>query len=210
MTARVPAILLAAVVVGVFAGSGLAGLAEVLPNDPCSDFTGLPEGSSSAGTLESWPLGLHCEYYVGSRLARSTSFGPSTGELYAWIGVATLLSAFALLRHDSAFARGAATMALLLALFGAIWMSAGGQIALSSSVVFGAPFACVLDHRLRPAAARSRGVSLYAAIALAALAFSAILGVLISPLGAIAIAVLAGGFVSARLTQPSPRDPVTA
>ena len=205
MTARVPVILLAAVAVGVFAGSGLAGLAAVLPNDACSDSTGLPEGVSSGGSFELWPLGRDCEYYVGSRLARATSFGPSAVALYAWIGAATVLGAVALLRRDSAFARGAATMACLLAIFGAIWMYAGAQVALSSSVVLGAPLAFVFDHRLRPAATRSLGASLYVACALAVVAFCAVFGVLISPLGAIAIAVLAGGFVSARLASP-PRE----
>ena len=82
--------------------------------------------------------------------------------------------------------------------------------ALSVSVVFGAPFAFLLDHRLRPPAARSRGASLIVAIALAALAFCAIFGVLISPLGAIAIAVPAGGFASTRLASRPREDAITA
>ena len=209
MSARVPVSLLVAAVVGVLAGSGLAGLAEVVPNDPCSDYGSLPEGTSSSSSFEFWPLRLHCEYYVGSRLARSATFGPTTAELYAWIGAATLLAVIALLRRDSAFVRGAATMACLLASFGAIWMYAGGQIALSSSVVLGAPFAFVLDHRLRPADARSRGASLYVAVALAALAFCAVFGVLISPLASIAIAVLAGGFASKRFARPPGDEPIT-
>ncbi len=159
MTTRAVTLLLLAGGVGVLGGSGLAVLAEARPNDPCSDFGSLPEGSSSAGSFELWPPRLRCEYHVGSQLARSTSFGPQTAELYAWIGAATLLAAFALLRRESAFRRGAATMACLLAIFGAIWMSVDATAALSASVVFGAPFAFVLDHRLRPAAARSRGHS---------------------------------------------------
>lgn len=210
MTMRVLALVLVTVVVGVLAGSGLALLAEARPNDPCSNYGSLPEGSSSDGAFEPWPPRLRCEYFVGTRLARSTSFGPSTAELYAWIGAATLLAAFALLRRESAFARGAATMACLLGLSGAIWMYAGAQIALSSSVVLAAPFAFVLDHRLRPAAARSRGASLYVAVALATLAFCAIFGVIVSPPGSIAIAVLAGGFASARLARPPRPDAVTA
>lgn len=210
MSARVPVSLLVAAVVGGLAGSGLAGLAEVVPNDPCSDFGSLPEGSSSSSSFEFWPLRLQCEYHVGSRLARSATFGPSTAELYAWIGAATLLAATALLRRDSAFLRGAATMACLLAIFGAIWMYAGGQLALSASVVLGVPLALVIDHRLRPAAARSRGASLYVAVAMAALAFCAMFGVLISPLGAIAIAVLAGGFACTRLASRPREDAITA
>lgn len=209
MTMRAPTLLLVAIVGGVLAGSGLAGLADPLPNDPCLDYGSLPEGSSSSSSFEVWPLGLNCEYRVGDRLARSGSFGPTTAELYAWIGAATLLAAMAQLRRGSAFVRGAATMACLLALSGAIWMYAGAQIALSASVVLGAPVAFGLDHRLRPAAMRSVGASLYVAVALAALAFCAVFGVLISPLGSIAIAVLAGGFASMRIARPPRLDPIT-
>ena len=103
MTTRAVTLLLLAGGVGVLGGSGLAVLAEARPNDPCSDFGSLPEGSSSAGSFELWPPRLRCEYHVGSQLARSTSFGPQTAELHAWIGAATPLAAFALLRRESAF-----------------------------------------------------------------------------------------------------------
>lgn len=209
-TMRVPALLLVTIVIGVLAGSGLALLAEARPNDPCLDFGSLPEGSSSGGAFEPWPPRLHCDYYVGRRLARSTSFGPQTVELYAWIGAAALLAAFALLRRQSAFLRGAATMAGLLAIFGAVWFYADATAALTASVVFGAPVAFLLDHRLRPGAVRSRGASLYVAIALAGLAFCGVFGVIVWPLAAIAVAVTLGGLVGARLAQvPPARVPET-
>jgi len=206
MTTRAVVLLPVVLVVGVLAGSGLAGLADFRPNDACSDFEGLPEGSSSRSSFGFWPLGVRCEYYVGSRLVRSTSFGPSTAELYAWIGAATVLATIALLRRGSAFVRGAATMALLLAFSGGVWQYAGGQIALSASVVLGVPVAFALDHRLRPAGTRSVAASLYVAIPLAALAFCAIFGVIAFPVPAIVAAVLAGGLASARLARPQRRE----
>jgi hypothetical protein len=211
MSARVPVSLFVAAVVGVLAGSGLAGLAEAVPNDPCSDFGSLPEGtSSSVGALELWPPGLRCRYFVGSDLVRSEQFGPTTAEHYAWIAAAALLAGLALLRRDSAFLRGAATMACVLALLGAVWLSVGGQVAIISSVVPGPPFALALDHRLRPAEARSLGASLAVAIALAVVACWAVLLVLLSPLPAIGLGVLLGGLVSARVARRPPRRAAVA
>ena len=72
-----------AVAAGVIAGDGLAGLAHAPPNDLCSDYAGIPEGSDSTGTLDLWPLGLRCAYFVGSDEVRSEYFGATLAELWA-------------------------------------------------------------------------------------------------------------------------------
>ena len=174
------------------AGSGLAALAHAPPNDPCLDYGTLPESSSSSGAVELWPPGVRCEYVVGGRVARSEFFGPSTGELYAWILAATLLAAIALLRRGSAPARGAAVTATLLAIAGVGWQLGGIQLAWGVPFLVGVPLAFALDHVLRPARARSAGQSLRTAIALAAIVFCAIFLTLAEPVAAIAIGILAG------------------
>ena len=156
MTARA-ALLVVALAAGVLAGSGLGAFAHGPPNDACSQFESLPEGSSSSGSLELWPLGLRCEYRVAGRVARSEFFGPTAAELYAWIAAAALLAAIALLRRDVAPSRGAAIAAVLLAMSGASWQFAGFQLALFVPLVLGAPLAFGLDHLLRPGPAARRG-----------------------------------------------------
>ncbi len=93
MTPR-SALLVLALAAGVIAGSGLGAFAHGPPNDACSQFERLPEGSSSSGSLELSPLGLRCEYRVAGRVARAEFFGPAAAELYAWIVAATLLAGF--------------------------------------------------------------------------------------------------------------------
>jgi hypothetical protein len=56
-----------------------------------------------------------------------------------------------------------------LELSGAGWQSAGFNVALSISVLVGAPLAFVVDHLLRPRNTRSVGGSLRVALAIAAL-----------------------------------------
>ncbi|MDP1848018.1 MAG: hypothetical protein Q8K79_09515 [Solirubrobacteraceae bacterium] len=203
MSRRVLIGLVVALTAGVLAGSGLAGLSSPLPNDACADFGSLPEGSTSGGSLELWPLGNRCEYYVGSRLARTTRFGPTTAELYAWIVAATLLAALALFRRGSAAARGAATAAVLLALAGAGWHFAGVVFALFAPAIFGIPLACAVDHLLRPPGTRALGRSMLLAALLGALTFCAVFGVIVSPLVGIAFGIAAGSLASALLERSS-------
>lgn len=189
---------------GALVGNGLAGLSSFPPNDACADFGSLPEGSTSGGTVEFWPLGRHCEYHVGSRLARTTDFGPSTAALYAWIVAATLLAAIALRTRDSALARGTATAALMLAICGAGWHLAGVQFAFFAPAVLGIPLACAVDHLLRPRGTRAPGRSLLLAVTLAVLTFCAIFGVVFIPLVGIAFGLAAGALASVALER-SPR-----
>jgi hypothetical protein len=199
--------LLVTLAAGVLVGSGLAGLSSPLPNDACSDFGSLPEGSTSGGSMDLWPLGQDCEYHVGSRLTRTTHFGPTTAELYAWILAAALLTAIALRRRDSALVRGTAAAALMLALAGAGWHLAGVQLAFSAPMLFGVPVACAVDHRLRPRGTRAVGRSLLLAVMLWPLTFCAIFGVLVSPLAGIAFGLAAGALASVALERApgSPR-----
>src|SRR5688500_5564142 len=104
-------ILLVSLLVGVVAGSGLGALAHLPPNDACSDFGYLPEGSSSGSSFDLTPFGLWCEYSVSGRIVRTESFTPTTVELLGWIALAAALAAFALLRRGSPLARGAACAA---------------------------------------------------------------------------------------------------
>lgn len=186
---------------GALVGSGLAGLSSPPTNDACADFGSLPEGSTSRGSMEFWPLGRHCEYHVGSRLARTTHFGPATAELYAWIAAATLLATIALLKRDSALWRGAATAAALLALAGAGWHYAGVQFALFVPAIIGVPLACAVDHLLRPRGTRAPGRSLLLAVALGALTFCAIFGVIFIPLVGIAFGLAAGALANVALER---------
>jgi hypothetical protein len=203
MSMRAFALLLGVIVVGVLAGSGLAGLAATPPNDACLIVSDVPEGSTYGGSLELWPLGLRCDRdFAGRPPTPSVFFGPTLAELYAWIAAATLLAAFALRRRESAFARGAIAEALVLALLGAAWQLAGVQFALMAVVLLATPLAFVIEHRLRPVRARSWNTSLQLALALAAVGFCAIYGVLALPIPAIAIAVLAGGVISTRFARP--------
>jgi hypothetical protein len=194
---------LVVIAAGLLIGSGLAALAQAPPNDPCADFGTLPEGSSSSGSLELWPLGGRCEYYVGTRLARSAFLGPSTAELYAWIAAAALLTAIALLKPSSPLVRGAAAATVVLALSSAGWQLAGFNLALFAPVLVGAPLAFVVDHLLRPPKTRSADASLRIALAIAALMFCAVFTTLLEARAAIALGVVAGALTSMRLT-PSP------
>ncbi len=201
MTARSLAAVLVVIAAGVLIGSGLGALAQAPRNDPCADFGTLPEGSSSSGSLELWPLGGRCEYHVDTRLARSAFLGPSTAELYAWIAAAALLIAVALLKRSSPLVRGAAAATVVLALSGAGWQLAGFNLALFVPVLVGAPIALVVDHWLRPPSTRSVGGSLRVALAIAALMFCAVFAALLEPRAAIAFGVLAGALTSMRLTR---------
>jgi hypothetical protein len=203
MTPR-PALLVVALAAGALAGSGLGAFAHGPPNDACSQSDSLPEGSSSSGSLELWPLGLRCEYRVAGRVARSEFFGPTAAELYAWIAAAVLLAAAALWRRDLAPVHGAAIAAALLAISGASWQFAGFQVALFLPLVLGPPLAFGLDHLLRQVPARSRSTSLHVAIAISALEFCAVFAALATPLLGIALGLLAGALASARLAR-SPR-----
>jgi hypothetical protein len=209
MTARsLPVALVVVIAAGVFVGSGLAALAQAPSNDPCGDFGALPEGSTSSGSLELWPLGVRCEYYVGSRPARSTFLGPSVAELYAWIVTAALLTSIALLKRNSPLVRGAAAATVLLALSGAGWQFAGINLAFAAAVLFGAPLVFVVDHLLRPPTVRSASASLRVALAIASLLFCAIFAVIFEPRAGIAIGVIAGALASISLAR-SPRSLTT-
>ena len=180
-------------VVGVLVGSGLAGLAHFPPNDACSDFGSLGEG---AVYLEWWPSGQRCEYDVSGRFVRSTHFGSTLTELYAWIVVATLLAAAAVFKRRSAFVRGAAATAAPLAVTGAVWTLAGAQLTFGTALLVGLPLAFALDHLLRPASTRSARASLWVAVVVATLAFFAPFAVIVVPWFAIAVVVLAGALAS--------------
>jgi hypothetical protein len=200
-------VLLVVLLVGVVAGSGLGALAHFPPNDACTDFGALGEGSSRSGSFfDLAPFGLVCEYTVNGRIV---SFAPTTGELLAWIALAAALAAFALLRRDSPLARGAACAAALLALAGP-----AGQLAftaaLGTAIVFGPPLIFVLDHLLRPAGARSRGASLLCAVTLTPLVLLVFLVFLflagdLEPIGVVS-GVVAGALASVALarTRPAP------
>jgi len=210
MTTRALPYLLLLPGVGVLVGSGLAGLASA-PSNACFSSEYLQEGTSSSSSLELWPLGLRCDYLVGTPLERSMFLGPTTAELYAWIAAATLLAALALLMRDRAYVRGAAGAANLLAVVGLAWQAAGVPFAFFIAVVLGAPLAFPLDHLLRPASTRSARASLLVAIALAALTFCAIIGIILIPVVGIAIGVLGGALASARLARAHvARAPATA
>lgn len=158
MTARAPAILLVAAVAGVLARSGMAGLAAAPPNDACLTISDLPEGSPYGGSLELWPLGLRCGTdFVDGAATGSEFLGPTMAQLYAWIAVAALLAAVALLRRESAFARGAFAEVLVLALLGVTGQGAGMAFALMACVLVALPLALLVEHRLRPA--RASGTS---------------------------------------------------
>ena len=208
MTTRAVPYLLAVAVVGVLAGSGLAGLANAPGNDPCLVSEYAREGTSFGSSLEPWPLGLRCDYLVGTAAARSEFLGPTMGELYAWIAAAGLLTLLALLRRDSAAVRGAAGAANLLAVSGLAWQGAGAQFALFIPLVLGVPLAFPLDHLLRPADVRSARASLLVAIALAAVAFCAVFAVLVIPEVGIVFGVVAGAIASAALARERPRHAV--
>ncbi|HEV2777161.1 MAG TPA: hypothetical protein VGV90_16345 [Solirubrobacteraceae bacterium] len=202
MPRRALVYVIVALVAGILAGSGLAGLAHHPGNDPCLDFGSLPEGvTSSSSSLELWPLGLRCEYAVRGRFARAEFFGPAMAELYAWIAAAALFAGLALLRRDSAAVRGGAAAAVLLGLVGAGWQYAGVQLAFGVTVFPGMPLAFALDHVLRPRVMRSPRRSLVLAIALAALTFCAIFGVVFIPAVGIAFGVLAGAVVSTAVAR---------
>ncbi|MCA1569043.1 MAG: hypothetical protein LC798_01730 [Chloroflexi bacterium] len=200
MTARALPLTIGVLVAGVLIGSGLAALGNFPPDDPCVAFG--PEGSSSSGTLEFWPLGTRCEYSVDSGVARSEFFGPSQAELYASIVVAALIGAMALLKRDAAFARGAVATATLLALLGFAWHYVGVQFTFFTAMLVGPPVAFTLDHVLRPSRTRSARSSMWVAVVLAALVFWAPFVVIVVPWLAIAVAVLAGALASTRLTRP--------
>ncbi len=205
MTARVLVCLLAVPVAGVLMGSGLAALAHAPGNDPCLNLAGRTEGRSWwDGSLELWPLGLRCENSV-----RSEFFGPTTGELTAWIAAAVLLAMLALWRRGSAFVRGAATAGALLALAGVAWLYIGVNGAFFAAVCLGPLLAFALDRRLRPAAIRSRWASLYFAVALGAVMFCAIFGVVAIRGAGIAFGVLGGGLVSVAVERARRRSAVT-
>ncbi len=200
MTARVLPLTIGVLVAGVLIGSGLAALGNFPPNDPCLNFG--PEGSSSLGTVEFWPLGTRCETSVGSRVTRSEFFGPSQAELYVWIVVAALIGAIALLKRDSGFARGAVATATLLGLLGFAWHYFGVQFTFFTAVLVGPPVALTLDHLLRPSRTRSARSSMWVAVVLAALVFWAPFVVIVVPWLGIAVVVLAGALASTRLTRP--------
>lgn len=208
MAARVPVTLLVVLLVGVLAGSGLAGLAKAPGNDPCFSSAYMQEGSSSASALDLWPLGLRCDYLVGTPSARSEFLGPTMAELYAWVAAAALLATIALLRRDSALVRGAAGAANLLAVVGLAWQASGVQFAFFVTVLLGAPLAFSLDYLLRPAAIRSARASLLASIAIAIAAFCAIFAVLLDPRLGIAVGVLGGALASTALERER-RAPAT-
>jgi hypothetical protein len=195
-------VLLVALLAGVVAGSGLAALAHVPPNDACSDFGALGEGSSSGSSFDLAPFGLWCEYSVSGRVVRTQSFAPTTGELLAWIALAAALAAFALLRRDSALARGAAAAAALLALAGPP-SHLGFNFALFTAIMFGPPLIGVLEHLLRPAGVRSRGASLLCAVTLTPLVLFVFLVFFFLALEAIGIAggVVAGALASVALAR---------
>ena len=109
MNARVATVPLVAVA----AGSGPAGLADAPGNDPCLSSEYVREGTSFGSAVELWPLGVRCDYLVGTAAARSELLAPTMVELSAWIAAAALLTVFALWRRASAFVRGAATAAAL-------------------------------------------------------------------------------------------------
>jgi hypothetical protein len=88
-----------------------------------------------------------------------------------------------------------------LELSGAGWQSAGFNVALSISVLVGAPLAFVVDHLLRPRNTRSVGGSLRVALAIAALMFCAVFATILEPRAAIAFGVLASALTSMRLTR---------
>jgi hypothetical protein len=201
MTARALICLVAVAVAGALVGSGLASLAKAPPNDPCLDFGSLPEGASSAGSLDLWPLTQRCEYRVGGGVARTTTFGPAVAELYAWIAAAWALAAFTVWRRGSAIARGAAIAAVLLALAAPAWFSVGANGAFFVPLLLGPPLAFALDHRLRPPGLRSRRVSMHVAVVLAAVGFCAILGVLAFGTAGVAFGVLAGAAASGALER---------
>jgi hypothetical protein len=193
--------LLAVAVVGVLAGSGLAGLANGPGNDPCLASEDVREGTSFGSAVELWPLGVRCDYLVGTAAARSEFLGPTSPELYPWIAAAALLTALALWRRASAFVRGAASAAALLALAGVAWVYIGVNGAFFAAVCLGPPLAFALDRWLRPAGLRSRSASLSVAIALGGVLFCAIFAVVaIRPVG-IAFGVLAGGLASSALER---------
>jgi hypothetical protein len=200
---RLPALVLVALAAGVLVGSGLAGFAHAPPNDACSNFGSLPEGSVSGGRLELWPLGLRCEYFGRGGERRTESFAPSLGELLGWIALAGLLAGAALRTRRSASVRGAATAAALLALVGAAWQWGGITAAFWVAIMLGTPFAFALDLRLRRANLRSRPASAITAVALVPTAFFVAVFCELagfSRLG-IALGVLAGGAVAAGVAR---------
>jgi hypothetical protein len=205
---RLPALVLVALLAGVLAGSGLAGLAHAPPNDACSDFGNLPEGSVSGSDFDLWPLGLRCEYSGRGGERRTESFAPSLGELLAWIALAALLAGAALSMRRSPPARGAATAVALLALVGVAWQWGGITAALGVPLMFGPPFAFALDLVLRPADLRSWRASAITAVALAPTVFFVTVFCMLLGLEyvGIAVGVLAGGAVAAGVARwESPR-----
>jgi hypothetical protein len=213
VTSRTLSHLAGSAVAGVLVGSGLAALADAPPNDACSDFGTLPEGSSSSGSVELWPLGLRCDYVAGGRIARAAFFGPPAAELYAWIVVAGLVAFVALRRasrggawrrapgrgtrqRDRADARDIGIAMVVLAMSGVAWMYGDATFALFLPLVLGPPVVFALDRLLRPAVARSSRASLRVAVALPALAFCAMLVTIFAPLVGIACCLLAAGPVA--------------
>ena len=188
-----------AVAAGVLAGNGLAGLAHAPPNDACSAYVGPPESSDSNTTLDLWPLGLRCSYLVGSDEVRSEVFGATLAELWAWITAAALLAAIALIRRRSAFARGAAVAAALLALSGLAWQFAGIVAFFWVAIVPGAPLVLALNWLLRPKGTRSWKASLRVAVLLTPLTlFAFLVFYFVQPAAlGIAVAVFVGGAIAA-------------
>jgi hypothetical protein len=200
---RLTAVVVVALLAGVLAGSGLAGLAHAPPNDACSDFGSVAEGSVSGGELDLWPLGLRCEYLGRAGERRTESFAPALGELAAWIAFAALLAGAALRMRRSAPVRGAAAAVALLALAGTAWQWGSITFGVWVAVMFGTPVVFALDLRLRPADLRSRAASAITALALVpTVCFVAVFCYLAgsSRLG-IALGVLAGGAVAAGVAR---------
>ncbi len=141
--------LLLAVLAGLVVGTLLAGLPHT-GNELClHDPLGGTEGASVSGGAGLWPYGTRCEFeYAG----RSSTIDHAAGvaEGLAWVALASLLFAAALLRRTAA-ARGAAVAAGVLALVGFAWHFAGeGLPALVFAVIVGPPLAFVVDRWLRP------------------------------------------------------------
>jgi len=184
-------LLLAAVPVG----SGLAALAQTRPNDACSDFGDLPEGSVSGSSFDLWPLGVRCAYYGTAGQRRSESFRASLGEQWAWIAFAALLAGCALRMRNSSAVRGGAAAAAMLGLAGAIWMYAGFQIAWVSALVLYAPLVFGIDVLLRPREQRSWVASALTAAALVATVMAILILVLFNAYAGIAMGIVAGAAV---------------
>ena len=195
---------LVALVAGFVVGTFLAAL-PYAENEACLRFA-VEERGGGAGEVGGWPYGTRCEWRDDGSAAASLT--PSVPETLAWVFVATLLFAGALLRRSAA-ARGASLAAIELAFIGWGWHFGGEAAPVGMFVLtFGFLITFAADRGLRRGGSRSASL-LTAAILTPTVLFAWMLPAFLGlPYVAIAAGLLTGAAVTA--LRPFAPDPLPA